>query len=348
MLKSTLGRVVAAGASAIMASVGFTITAAAASASIDTTGPGSYNRISYDSDTACRVNNDNNINIRNNNPQNARTGNVSARYNTSVGGGWSNWDPSAWQAQGYSYEQWYSQFMGYMSSQQSAWSSGWSGNSGHGGGLSSGNASNNSHNVFNVMAHNDNNSCNGHVGSHVGGGASISTTGPGSRNVISADADHYTRVNNDNQVGIYNNNPQHARTGSVNAYGNTSVGGHGGGSGSGDADNYSANHAVVHTSNSGGAGGSGSHTGHSSSGGHGGSGSASIHLTGPNSRNAISSDVNTRYTETNSNSVHISNSNAQTARSGNVSASHNTLVGALSSGNASNSSSNDFWVDLSN
>lgn len=60
------------------------------------------------------------------------------------------------------------------------------------------------------------------------------------------------------------------------------------------------------------------------------------------------SHINRSFTQRNDTDVNVHNSISQSARSGNVTASHNTVVGDVSSGDVSNSASNEVNVDVSN
>jgi hypothetical protein len=81
----------------------------------------------------------------------------------------------------------------------------------------------------------------------------------------------------------------------------------------------------------------------------GGAASAqTISNTGPDSTNIIRSSNECSFTLRNDNDVNIVNNNPQTAVSGDSSGSENTTVGSVNSGNASNNSSADFNVVISN
>lgn len=60
-------------------------TGVAAASSIGTTGPSSRNNIESRSSENRRVDNNNNVRVRNDNPQSARTGDATADYNTTAG-----------------------------------------------------------------------------------------------------------------------------------------------------------------------------------------------------------------------------------------------------------------------
>src|ERR1043165_3927933 len=112
-----------------------------AQATITNTGPDSRNTITIADRNTCTVTNKNDVDINNSNRQTARTGTASVSGNTG-GSDWGAWDPMAWQARGFSYAQWHSAFMSYMSSHEGTWSSNWGHMGGGGGSATSGDASN--------------------------------------------------------------------------------------------------------------------------------------------------------------------------------------------------------------
>lgn len=167
---------------------------------------------------------------------------------------------------------------------------------------------------------------------------SLHATGPGSTNAVtSINHNHWNNLNY-NRVGLGNWNSQQARSGHVCACGNTWIGGS---LSSGSAHNQNQTHNLVNLSNhSTGFGGfnhgSGNHT-------------ASIHLTGPDSNNHIRFSNHNRFTQVNHNSVNLTNANHQSAKSGDVSLSHNTVVhGGAQSGNATNHNASQNVVAISN
>lgn len=74
----------------------------------------------------------------------------------------------------------------------------------------------------------------------------------------------------------------------------------------------------------------------------------SIDTTGPGSTNIIKSSNECKLTVKNNNNVTIVNNNPQYATSGESSAEKNTTVGSVSSGSASNNSSANFGVTITN
>ena len=166
------------------------------SASINNTGPDSYNKIELCSNlTNLRAENSTTANITNNNSQYASTGNAEVEHNTT------------------------------------------------GGGAGSGAASNTSSLTTNVTINN---------GGGIGAGssdpsftASISNTGPNSKNIIDPAGSQSVSINNKTELNITNNNTQNATSGSAEVSGNTS----GGNATSGDATNTSSTTVMATVSN---------------------------------------------------------------------------------------------------
>ena len=172
-------------------------------------------------------------------------------------------------------------------------------------------------------------------------GSGIELTGPGSTNVVTSSHFNsvFNRINNRVTVGNFNN--QFAQTGGVFVHGNTIV--HGSGLGSGSAFNFNSGSNDVFINNH--SNGSMPWWGGSGSGGGGGT----IFLTGPHSFNAISSNNSNRFSSTTTNNVRANNFSSQTARSGAVVVTGNTLVtGVGGSGNAANFNSGSNTVGISN
>lgn len=156
---------------------------------------------------------------------------------------------------------------------------------------------------------------------------SFDTTGPDSTNKVELSSHSSVKTNNQNLVGVGNLNAQEAKTGSVEAAKNTSVGGS---NGSGDASNDNSTSTGVTVTNTGGAAaaamGSWAPANHD----------ISLGTTGPDSYNKVEINDSKKVETNNTNVVEVSNVNLQTAKSGNVSAYKNTTVGGLTSGDASN------------
>jgi hypothetical protein len=174
-----------------------------------------------------------------------------------------------------------------------------------------------------------------------GAAPSIDTTGPDSSNRITHRNSVTTRVHNDNDVRVTNNNPQRATSGDVRVNRNTTVDG----VSSGGASNDSMLDLSVSLDNS------GATAAALDNGGNGGgsdSNDASISLTGPDSDNRITDTNTVRTTVNNDNDIRVTNNNRQTATSGNVNVTRNTTVGDVTSGDASNVSTTTFDVNVTN
>ncbi|HEY6736409.1 MAG TPA: hypothetical protein VI322_01705 [Candidatus Saccharimonadia bacterium] len=160
--------------------------------------------------------------------------------------------------------------------------------------------------------------------------------GPDSSNYIKQSSRTNVSETNLNPVLVDNSNRQWAESGSVSARGNTWVGG----LMSGDATNLNHTSTAVNIDNGGGAAWAPMAWPRS--------GVIEANAVGPDSQNFIheNNDVNVR--RMNVNFVNVDNTNNQYARSGDVSASHNTSVGGLSSGDAMNSNRTGTSVSISN
>lgn len=169
--------------------------------------------------------------------------------------------------------------------------------------------------------------------------ASIDLTGPFSTNVVTNSSRN--NINNlvSNRAAVGNWNNQYARSGNVSAWGNTKVLGFGG---SGNAYNVNSGRNDVFIANSG--------MGAVPFGvGNGNDGNAGIFLTGPGSFNGISGNNSNRFNQSTVNNVRANNFSNQSARSGAVTISGNTVVeGVGGSGNAANVNSGTNTVNLDN
>lgn len=120
---------------------------------------------------------------------------------------------------------------------------------------------------------------------------------------------------------------------------NYSSGGQGGSATTGNASNYNATHENVSITNN---------TPTLSSAPTSLGSNGTISDTGPHSFNLISSRSNINEEVTNTNNVDITNTNTQTAVSGNATVSGNTRGGSARTGNATNTNSTDIEVAISN
>jgi hypothetical protein len=169
--------------------------------------------------------------------------------------------------------------------------------------------------------------------------ASIDLTGPFSTNVVTNSNRNSFNSLMFNRAALGNWNNQYARSGNVSAWGNTKVLDFGG-SGNAYNSNYGRNNVSIGNS------GMAVPFGFNSGGGSNGS----IFLTGPRSFNAILGGNNSnRFNETTINDVRANNFSNQSARSGAVNITGNTLVeGVGGSGNATNVNSGVNRVNLDN
>jgi hypothetical protein len=163
----------------------------------------------------------------------------------------------------------------------------------------------------------------------------IDTTGPDSTNKIEQNSSWRTKVRNTNRVEATNTNDQDASSGEARVRDNTT----GGDAVSGDASNANTTNASVSVDNSGGGGWS-MPTASTSS--------ATIENTGPDSYNKVESNSEASLEVSNYNHVEVSNTNNQTATTGDATVSHNTTGGDAMSGSASNTNSTTMSFSINN
>lgn len=174
-----------------------------------------------------------------------------------------------------------------------------------------------------------------------GGNASIFLTGPGSFNGISGNNSNRFNQTTVNNVRANNYSTQNASSGNVRITGNTVVYGAGG---SGDAANVNSGTNTVNLDNQ-----SSLPSWNWSGNGGNGNGNAGIAVTGPGSLNAISGQNSNSVNSRTINNVQATNSNRQTANTGSVTISGNTVVsGVGGSGNATNWNSGENDVGIGN
>jgi hypothetical protein len=242
----------------------------------------------------------------------------------------------------------------FSSFNQSVWNNVWANNWNHqwassgsvrvccntkvwGGGLGSGNASNFNSGVNNINIWNSGAGMVPFRFGGSGGGGTIFLTGPDSFNKIATGNHQSFNSTVRNNVSATNFNSQSARSGNVTITGNTLVTAVGG---SGNASNFNqaANNVGISNSQPTFIAGNWGPTGH-----------AVISTTGPGSFNSILGNNSTRVNLLTSNNVNTSNVNNQTAQSGSVTISHNTVVsGVGGSGDATNENSASNGVDIQN
>ena len=170
--------------------------------------------------------------------------------------------------------------------------------------------------------------------------STINTTGPDSINKVRNSTWVDVDVTNHNNLSASNYNHQNAWTGDAHVYDNT----HGGSASSGNAMNSNSFHASATVNNSGTAGSLGSISGLVGGGG----GSSSVSDTGPDSYNSVKNTTTVHYDVNNTNNLRVTNTNTQTASSGDASVVHNTHGGDAVSGNASNTTSSSVNFNVTN
>jgi len=166
---------------------------------------------------------------------------------------------------------------------------------------------------------------------------SIDGTGPDSYNKVSSESRSTRKAENNNRVRVENNNPQSAYTGDASVRHNTT----GGDATSGDAANDSLLRATVRLNN-------GGSSAAAFAGGSNGGASGDISNTGPDSYNKVEFKASEYVKVQNNNDVKVQNNNTQKASSGDAKVSGNTTGGSATSGGASNISTNETTVEITN
>jgi hypothetical protein len=293
---------------------GFPGLAMAHQASISTTGPDSYNKIAFENSDKCKVENNNDVSVKNINFQTAQTGDAV------VGSSWGAYAPEAWQARGASYEEWHAAVSAHMAEYQSKWGKHGGGNT-VGGNATSGNASNVNHTSTNVNIDNSG-ACAEFI--------LIDTNGDGK-------PDKKVQKKPGHVLGSTSTTPGHGEAGA--GAGGHALGAHFGGAGG--------------VGGQGGAGGAFSPTTSGSAGGpSGGAGPSSsqfsISKTGPDSVNKISAENENKVNIENNNHVSVVNVSKQSASSGGASVAGNTSGGGAGSGGASNANNSQTGAGVHN
>lgn len=165
----------------------------------------------------------------------------------------------------------------------------------------------------------------------------IDQTGADSYNKVSSSVHNHRYVHNYNDVDIRSNNHQSAYTGDASAWRNTTSGS----VSTGNATNTRTTSASLMVDNSASAGSQAGMTTNSDTTGH-------ISRTGYNSVNVVKSDTSNKSVVRNTNDINVTSNNKQTASSGDAHAGENTTVGNVSTGNASNTSSETFVISVKN
>jgi hypothetical protein len=165
----------------------------------------------------------------------------------------------------------------------------------------------------------------------------IDTTGNSSYNKVSSYVHNHRYVHNDNDVDVASVNSQHAYSGDVSAWGNTTAG-H---LSTGSATNARTTSASLMVDNSASGGSQAGATSNSDTTGH-------LSNTGYGSVNVVKSSTSNSSVVSNDNDISVHSYNNQTATSGDARAAANTTVGNVSTGNVSNTSSETFVISVKN
>jgi len=167
---------------------------------------------------------------------------------------------------------------------------------------------------------------------------SITNTGPDSNNEITHSTYSKLKVENDTELKVNNDNDQRASSGDATTRHNTT----GGGAMTGDAYNENSTSVSATIRNSAPA------PALLSPASGGGSGSASIHQTGPDSNNEITTHMNSEVYIENDTELHVYNDNDQHAYSGDAVVQDNTTGGSATSGDAMNTNNTTVTLNVSN
>jgi hypothetical protein len=169
--------------------------------------------------------------------------------------------------------------------------------------------------------------------------ADINTTGNGSQNSEKTSANVSAHVVNSNNLGANNDNDQQSHTGSASANKNTTSGD----VETGTAANANSNqvHATVDNSSTDGVMDTTPMPSDPASLG-------SVSDTGYDSENTISASQNTEVSVNNENNINVNNENSQYATSGNATSNENTTGGNVKTGDATNTTSNDVELNVTN
>lgn len=165
----------------------------------------------------------------------------------------------------------------------------------------------------------------------------IDQTGADSYNRVSSRVHNHKYVHNYNNVDVSSNNTQQAYSGDASAWRNTTSG-H---VASGSATNAHTTSASLSIDNSGSGGSNAGMTTNTDTNGR-------ISNTGYNSVNVVKSSTSNSTVVRNTNEISVNTNNNQTAISGDAHAAENTTVGNVSTGNASNTSSDTFVLNVKN
>ncbi len=165
---------------------------------------------------------------------------------------------------------------------------------------------------------------------------SVDTSGPSAHVKVDSHNKNRVEVKNKNDVKLKNNTTQKASSGDAKVKHNTT----GGDASTGDASNASALSATVGIDNSGSVGDVGC--------GCGDEGSLDVDTSGPGAKVKVDSHNSNKVEVKNTNDVKLENKVYQSAYTGDASVTGNTTGGDASTGDASNSSSVSFSLEITN
>jgi hypothetical protein len=169
----------------------------------------------------------------------------------------------------------------------------------------------------------------------------LNVTGPGSQNTVKATTSYTAHVENSNNLGVSNSNDQQSHTGTASADRNTTAEDTTSGSAMNSNDDNQVSATIDNSMSADNAFAAAPMSSEPASLG-------SIGTSGPDSDNLISSTQKTDVTVDNQNNVKVNNENNQNATSGNASSNENTTAGNTTSGDASNSTSSDVQLMVTN
>lgn len=166
----------------------------------------------------------------------------------------------------------------------------------------------------------------------------IRDTGPDSYNTVKNRVHSYVKVENNNCLSATNYNSQTAWSGNAHVYDNT----RGGDAVSGAARNTNSLNASATVNNT----GSGAWAGAANVGG--GNATTTIDNTGPDSVNTVRNETSVGVKVENNNNLSVTNTNTQSAYSGDATVSHNTTGGDAMTGDATNTNSTSINFHVTN
>lgn len=169
--------------------------------------------------------------------------------------------------------------------------------------------------------------------------ADVNTTGPNSSNQVNTTTTTTHRVRNHNDVHLANSNWQTAHSGQASTYYNTRAGDAWTGNAANN-NNFNVSASVNNTA--------ATMTAAAPAPVVAPAAASTISTTGPGSDNSINTTTTTTTDVQNHNDITLQNCNEQQATSGSAKVSYNTVGGSAVSGDATNSNSTSFSLNISN